>query len=241
MTADVQDTFDVIVIGGGHAGAEAAAAARFGARTALVTHKLFDHWRDVVQPGHWRAGQGASGAGGPRAWTAPMGRRTADRGGASSSACSTGPRGRATRPQTQADRKLYREAVQSILGEYEKNLILIEDERLSSSSRRRMAKAASQASFDGRGRTRKAGRRRGDHGDIPQRSLIHIGEKRIPAGRVGEGTGDWIASDRLYGLGLQMGRLKTGTPARLNGKTIDWSDLEMQEADAEPHPVPVPE
>ena len=67
------------------------------------------------------------------------------------------------------------------------------------------------------------------------KGLIHIGEKRIPAGRVGEAPAVGL-SDRLYGLGLRMGRLKTGTPARLNGKTIDWSGIEMQAADDEPIP-----
>ena len=67
------------------------------------------------------------------------------------------------------------------------------------------------------------------------KGLIHIGDKRIPAGRVGEAPAVGL-SDRLYGMGLQMGRLKTGTPARLNGKTIDWTGIEMQAADADPVP-----
>ena len=65
--------------------------------------------------------------------------------------------------------------------------------------------------------------------------LIHLGEQQIPAGRAGEAPALKL-SDRLYALGVQMGRLKTGTPARLDGKSIDWAGLEMQEADAEPVP-----
>ena len=67
------------------------------------------------------------------------------------------------------------------------------------------------------------------------KGLIHIGEKRIPAGRVGEQPAIGL-SDRLYGLGLQMGRLKTGTPARLRASSIDWDGMEMQDADADPIP-----
>jgi len=67
------------------------------------------------------------------------------------------------------------------------------------------------------------------------KGVIHIGEKRIPAGRVDEAPAIGL-SDRLYGLGFRMGRLKTGTPARLDGRTIDWASLEMQPADDEPAP-----
>jgi tRNA uridine 5-carboxymethylaminomethyl modification enzyme len=67
------------------------------------------------------------------------------------------------------------------------------------------------------------------------KGVIHIGAKRIPAGRVGEAPAIGL-SDRLYGLGFQMGRLKTGTPARLDGSTIDWASLEMQPGDDPPTP-----
>src|SRR5690606_25631130 len=65
--------------------------------------------------------------------------------------------------------------------------------------------------------------------------VIHRGEERIPAGRFGEAPAVGL-SDRLYGLGLPMGRLKTGTPARLDGRTIDWTGMEMQAADVDPIP-----
>jgi tRNA uridine 5-carboxymethylaminomethyl modification enzyme len=157
-------------------------------------------------------------------WAAPP------TGAASSSACSTGPRAPPVRgPRTQADRQLYREAVQDILREYP-NLTLIEDgvEDLIVEDNR-VAGVIGQS-----GRSWRAGAVVVTTGTF-LKGLIHIGEKRIPAGRVGEAPAIGL-SDRLYGLGLKMGRLKTGTPARLRASSIDWSGIEMQPADAEPIP-----
>jgi tRNA uridine 5-carboxymethylaminomethyl modification enzyme len=155
--------------------------------------------------------------------------RAADRGGIQFRMLnrSKGPAVRG--PRTQADRKLYREAVQSILGEYE-NLTLIEDgveDLIVENGRVAGVIGQSGRAFGARAVVVTTG--------TFLKGLIHIGEKRIPAGRVGEQPAVGL-SDRLYGLGLKMGRLKTGTPARLKASTIDWSNLEMQEADAEPIP-----
>lgn len=233
MTANIQDTFDVIVIGGGHAGAEAAAAAaRFGAKTALVTHKLSTIGEMSCNPAIGGLGKGHL-VREVDALDGVMG-RAADRGGIQFRMLnrSKGPAVRG--PRTQADRKLYREAVQSILGEYP-NLTLIEDG---------VEDLIVEPTPDGKGRvagvTGQSGRAWGAGAVVVTtgtflKGLIHIGEKRIPAGRVDEAPAIGL-SDRLYGLGLKMGRLKTGTPARLKGSTIDWSGLEMQEADKEPIP-----
>lgn len=230
---DFQDSFDVIVIGGGHAGAEAAAAAaRFGAKTALVTHKLSTIGEMSCNPAIGGLGKGHL-VREVDALDGVMG-RAADRGGIQFRMLnrSKGPAVRG--PRTQADRKLYREAVQDILREYP-NLALIEDG---------VEDLIVEPTPDGRGRVAGviglSGRAWGAGAVVVTtgtflKGLIHIGEKRIPAGRVGEAPAIGL-SDRLYGLGLQMGRLKTGTPARLRASSINWSDLEMQEADAEPIP-----
>jgi tRNA uridine 5-carboxymethylaminomethyl modification enzyme len=220
--------FDVIVIGGGHAGAEAAAAAaRTGARTALVTHKRSTIGEMSCNPAIGGLGKGHL-VREVDALDGVMG-RAADRGGIQFRMLnrSKGPAVRG--PRTQADRKLYRQAVQDILSEYE-TLTVIEDgvEDL-------IVEHGRVAGVIGlSGQSWRAGAVVVTTGTF-LKGLIHLGEKRIPAGRVGEAPAVGL-SDRLYGLGLKMGRLKTGTPARLDGSTIDWAGLEMQAADADPTP-----
>ena len=220
--------FDVIVIGGGHAGAEAAAAAaRMGARTALITHKRSTIGEMSCNPAIGGLGKGHL-VREVDALDGVMG-RAADRGGIQFRMLnrSKGPAVRG--PRTQADRNLYRLAVQDILSEYE-TLTIIEDgvEDL-------IVEDGRVAGVVGlSGQSWWAGAVVVTTGTF-LKGLIHLGEKRIPAGRVGEAPAIGL-SDRLYGLGLTMGRLKTGTPARLARSSIDWSGLEMQAADAEPVP-----
>ena len=229
--ADRMDTtsFDVIVVGGGHAGAEAAAAAaRMGAATALVTHKFASVGEMSCNPAIGGLGKGhlvreidaLDGLMGRAADAAGIQFRLLNR--------SKGPAVQG--PRAQADRKLYRQAIQAALQALPNVSIIeaaVEDLLLGEANRVVGVRT-------GDGRAIRAGAVVLTTGTF-LRGLIHMGETRIPAGRVGEAPSIALA-DRLYALGLTMGRLKTGTPARLDGTSIAWDRLEMQAGDDPPEP-----
>lgn len=221
--------FDVIVIGGGHAGCEAAAAAaRMGAKTALVTHKFETIGAMSCNPAIGGLGKGHL-VREIDALDGVMG-RVIDKAGIQFRILNASKGPAVQGPRAQADRKLYRLAMQdllqntphlTIISQGAESLLIEDDKRVSGVVLQDGTSCHSSTVVLTTGTF--------------LRGIIHQGEKQTPAGRVGESPSIGLALS-LETLGLPLGRLKTGTPARLDGDSIHWAILEEQKGDNPPKP-----
>ncbi|WP_417623942.1 tRNA uridine-5-carboxymethylaminomethyl(34) synthesis enzyme MnmG [Paremcibacter congregatus] len=224
--------YDVIVIGGGHAGCEAAAAsARFGAKTLLITHKLNTIGEMSCNPAIGGLGKGHL-VREIDALDGVMGRVIDDAG--IQFRMLNKRKGPAVQgPRAQADRKLYRQAMQDLIMNYPSLDVkgaAVEDLIVEKQETGQIVSGV----ITGEGEEIRAGRVILTTGTF-LRGMIHIGDQQIPAGRVGEAPSLGL-SETLMRAGFTLDRLKTGTPARLDGKTIDWSVCTVQPGDTPPVP-----
>ena len=224
------DRFDVIVVGGGHAGCEAAAAAaRIGARVALVTQRADSIGVMSCNPAIGGLGKGHI----VREIDALDGlmARAADAAGIQFRLLNRSKGPAVQGPRAQADRKRYRAAIQAMLAE-QPNLTVVG--------------GAVDDLLTGANGSQITGVRLADGRELSAAAtvvttgtflggVLHIGDRQTPGGRAGEAPSNGLSAT-LRRLGLPLARLKTGTPPRLDGRTIDWAGLELQPGDAVPQP-----